>query len=57
MSEDDGWLLTFVYDSNIDTSECLVLDAHDLKVESVARIVPTQRVPYGFHGIWIVEAH
>ena len=52
-SEDDGWLLTYVYDSKRDTSECVILDAHDLSAEPIARIVLPRRVPYGFHGIWI----
>lgn len=54
-AEDDGWLLTFVYDTTTSTSELVLVNAQDLTVEPVARILIPQRVPYGFHGIWIAE--
>ncbi|MEO0459073.1 MAG: carotenoid oxygenase family protein [Cyanobacteria bacterium P01_A01_bin.114] len=54
--EDDGWLLTFVYDATQDSSELIVIDAKNFTDEPVARILLPQRVPYGFHGIWISEA-
>jgi carotenoid cleavage dioxygenase-like enzyme len=53
VKEDDGWLLTFVYDSAKKTSELIVVNAQDLTDEPLARILLTQRIPYGFHGIWI----
>lgn len=52
-AEDDGWLLTFVYDTAKQASELLVVSAQDLTAEPVARVLLPQRVPYGFHGIWI----
>jgi carotenoid cleavage dioxygenase-like enzyme len=54
--EDDGWLVTFVYDGVEGTSELLVLDARDVTAAPVARVLIPQRVPYGFHGAWIDEA-
>jgi len=48
--EDDGWLLTYVYDRTQDTSDAVILDAHSL--EQVAAIHLPQRVPFGFHGNW-----
>ncbi|PMB00797.1 9-cis-epoxycarotenoid dioxygenase [Fischerella thermalis CCMEE 5273] len=54
-TEDDGWLMTFVYDSTQQASELLVLNAQDLTTEPVARVLIPQRVPYGFHGIWIPQ--
>lgn len=54
-AEDDGWLLTFVYDKAKNTSELVVISAKDLTAEPVARILLPQRVPYGFHGTWISE--
>ncbi|MFN6447567.1 MAG: carotenoid oxygenase family protein [Nostoc sp. DedSLP05] len=53
--EDDGWLLTFVYDEATRTSELVVLNAQDITEEPVARILLPQRVPFGFHGTWIPE--
>jgi carotenoid cleavage dioxygenase-like enzyme len=53
--EDDGWLLTFVYDTREGTSELVVADARDVTAAPVARVLIPQRVPYGFHGAWVGE--
>lgn len=63
-SEDDGWLLTFVFDeSQLDMegnaltnarSELWVIDAKGMQ-KVVARILLPQRVPYGLHGSWFTE--
>ncbi|KFA55900.1 hypothetical protein S40293_06921 [Stachybotrys chartarum IBT 40293] len=63
-SEDDGWLLTYVFDeSQLDedgecrynaTSELWVIDAKGME-DIVARIKLPQRVPYGLHGNWYTE--
>ncbi len=52
-NEDDGWLLTFVYNEVEETSELVVVSAKDITAEPIARILIPTRVPYGFHGIWI----
>ncbi|MBW4563354.1 MAG: carotenoid oxygenase family protein [Mojavia pulchra JT2-VF2] len=57
IDEDDGWLLTFVYDEVANISELLVLNAKDITAEPVARIMIPQRVPYGFHGTWIDQTN
>ena len=54
-AEDDGWLVTFVYDTVEETSELVVVDAQDITGEPVARVIIPQRVPYGFHGAWVSE--
>jgi len=51
--EDDGWLMTFVYDAEEETSELVIVNAQDLSNTPVARVLIPQRVPYGFHGTWI----
>jgi carotenoid cleavage dioxygenase-like enzyme len=51
--EDDGWLVTFVYDTSSETSELVVINAQDMTSEPVARVLIPTRVPYGFHGAWI----
>ncbi|KAF7548064.1 hypothetical protein G7046_g8799 [Stylonectria norvegica] len=63
-SEDDGWLLTYVFDeSQIDNrgecyeasqSELWIIDAKNMK-DVVAKIKLPQRVPYGLHGNWFSE--
>lgn len=54
-TEDDGWLITFVHDQNLETSELVVINAQDVTSEPTARVIIAQRVPYGFHGTWISE--
>ncbi|KAJ4108668.1 hypothetical protein NW768_012145 [Fusarium equiseti] len=64
VSEDDGWLLTYVFDeSQLDAlghapdsarSELWVIDAKSMK-EVVMRVRLPQRVPYGFHGNWFTK--
>jgi carotenoid cleavage dioxygenase len=54
-SEDEGWLVTFVHDTNEDISELVVVNAQDVNAEPVARVLIPQRVPYGFHGAWVSE--
>jgi carotenoid cleavage dioxygenase-like enzyme len=51
--EDEGWVLSYVYDQASDRSELLVLDAHDWGTAPVARVQLPSRVPYGFHGTWV----
>ena len=54
-SEDDGYLLTFVYDESRDASELMILDAQDLARPALAQVLLPVRVPYGFHGSWISD--
>jgi carotenoid cleavage dioxygenase len=54
-AEDDGWLITFVYDKESGTSELVVVNAQDVTATPVARVIVPQRVPYGFHGAWVCE--
>ncbi|MFB2968150.1 carotenoid oxygenase family protein [Aerosakkonema sp. BLCC-F183] len=48
--EDDGWLLSLVYDSARHRSDAIVLDARDLNKGPVARLHLQHHVPYGLHG-------
>jgi carotenoid cleavage dioxygenase-like enzyme len=54
-AEDEGWLLTYVYDAARDTSALVMLDAKDFTGKPVAAIALPQRVPFGFHGSWLPE--
>jgi carotenoid cleavage dioxygenase len=51
--EDDGYLLTLVYDQSRNASDLYVLDARDVTGEPVAQVHLPHRVPYGFHGNWV----
>jgi all-trans-8'-apo-beta-carotenal 15,15'-oxygenase len=50
-AEDDGWLLSLVYESRAGRSALLILRADDLS--TVARMPLPDHVPPGFHGIWV----
>ena len=52
-AEDDGWLLSFVYDAATDRSEVLILDARDVAAGPVGRVLLPVRVPNGFHACWV----
>ena len=62
--EDDGWLLSYVFDESQlgEDGECLpdakselwVIDAKTM-TDIVARVSLPQRVPYGLHGNWFSE--
>lgn len=64
-SEDDGWLLAYVFDESqlVEDGECKpdakselwVIDAKNM-TDVVARVHLPQRVPYGLHGNWFSEA-
>jgi carotenoid cleavage dioxygenase len=50
--EDDGHLITFVYDVVRDQSDLVILDAGEPDRPPVATIHLGRRVPFGFHGNW-----
>jgi carotenoid cleavage dioxygenase len=50
--EDDGYLMTYVYDASTNTSEFVVFDASTMDAEPVASVA-LPRIPSGFHGSWI----
>ena len=52
-AEDDGWLITVVFDEEHERSELVVVDAQNVDQPPVARVLIPQRVPYGFHSIWL----
>ena len=55
-AEDDGWLMSLVYDRTSDESELVILDARDISAAPVARVHLPRRVPFGFHGNWVPDA-
>jgi carotenoid cleavage dioxygenase len=54
-AEDEGWLLTFLYDAARDRSDLVILDATRLERGPIARVHLPCRVPHGFHGSWIPD--
>jgi carotenoid cleavage dioxygenase len=55
-AEDDGWVLSLVYDHDRDASDLLVLNASDFTGEPAAVVHLPQRVPFGFHGNWVPDS-
>ena len=51
-AEDDGYLMTYVYDAASESSELAILDAATMSPEPIAT-VQLPRVPFGFHGSWV----
>ncbi len=54
-NEDDGYLMTYVYAGDTDTSYLVMLDASNVAADPVAEIHLPRRVPTGFHGSWIAD--
>ncbi len=53
--EDDGWVLTLVYDAVHHRSDVVILDARDLNRGAIARLHLKHHVPYGLHGSFTPE--
>jgi carotenoid cleavage dioxygenase len=52
-TEDDGYLLSFVYDAAVGRSELVILDAADLSSGPIGWVLLPVRVPNGFHACWV----
>ncbi len=54
-AEDEGWILTYVYDASRDKSDLVIIDATEFEKGPIARVHLPGRVPNGFHGSWIPD--
>ena len=54
--EDDGFVVSYVHDENTGESRFLVMDAKSPNLEIVAAVKLPQRVPSGFHGLFVGES-
>ncbi|MEV6258570.1 carotenoid oxygenase family protein [Nocardia sp. NPDC051911] len=52
-AEDEGWLLSYIYDAARDASDLVIVDATDFTAAPQAVIRLPHRVPLGFHGTWV----
>jgi all-trans-8'-apo-beta-carotenal 15,15'-oxygenase len=52
-AQDDGWVLTVVYDAERDKSDVVILNADDLSV--AARLHLRHHLPYGLHGCFVPQ--
>jgi carotenoid cleavage dioxygenase len=53
--EDEGWVLSVVYDATRDASDLVILDATSFAGPPVATVHLPARVPFGFHGSWVAS--
>ena len=56
VAEDDGWVMSYVYDAKRNLNDVVILDAQDFAGDPVATIHLPVRVPFGFHGGWAADA-
>ena len=54
-AEDDGWIMCIVYDSAVDRSELVILDAKSMGVEATIKL--PFAMPPGLHGSWAADAY
>lgn len=55
-SEEDGYLLLYVYDNKMNQSELVILDAENFARAPLARIQMPRRIPHGLHGSWMPDS-
>ena len=51
IEEDDGWLISLVYDAAMHRSYVVILDAQNLD-KVIAKLYLEHHIPHGFHGNW-----
>ena len=56
-AEDDGWVLSYVYRPDTDTSDIVIVDSRGFTDDPVATIHLPVRVPAGFHGNWVPDGY
>ena len=54
-AEDDGYLMTYVYDATRHESDFVIFDASSMSAEPIAT-VQLPRIPNGFHGNWVAAS-
>jgi carotenoid cleavage dioxygenase len=54
-AEDDGWVLSYVYDGGTGRSDVVILHAQDFTGTPLATVHLPDRVPFGFHGNWVPD--
>ena len=52
-AEDDGYVLTYIADMNLNRSECAIFDAADITRGPIASVILPQRIPIGTHACWV----
>lgn len=55
-SEDEGYLASYVYDKNAQTTAFCLFDATKVSAGPIAKVQLPVRVPVGFHGVWVPDS-
>ena len=55
-AEDEGYLASYVYDKNSETSAFCLFDATNVSAGPIAKVPLPVRVPVGFHGVWVPDS-
>jgi carotenoid cleavage dioxygenase len=55
-AEDEGYLMTYVFDETRNATDFVILDAQDFSRPALAEVHLPVRVPYGFHGNWVEDS-
>lgn len=55
-AEDEGWIISSVYDPDTHRSDVVILDAQDFTGDPVATIRLPVRIPFTFHGGWASDS-
>jgi all-trans-8'-apo-beta-carotenal 15,15'-oxygenase len=55
LAEDEGWLVTIVFDAASDRSDVVILDAQNITAPPVATLHLKHHIPYGLHGNFTSE--
>jgi carotenoid cleavage dioxygenase len=53
--EDDGYVMTYVFDAERNASDVVILSAQDFAGPPIAVVELPVRVPFGFHGDWVPD--
>lgn len=51
--EDQGWLISVVYESQNHRSDIIILDAQNLEQGPIGKLHLQHHIPYGLHGSWV----
>ena len=52
-SEDDGWLMGYVINTQLQTTKLVIIDAAKFTMKTQATVTIPHPIPLGFHGNWI----
>lgn len=55
-AEDEGYLASYLYDKNTDSSAFCLFDATRIAAGPIASVPLPVRVPVGFHGVWVPDS-